>query len=186
LESNYKTVAIVGFLAYLALGLALVFFLIFKKKKNWQSPINPAALPDPIKALITLVLTAYGLVHVLSFIEVYLKTRVQFTSAGEYFSYMSLAKLVATSHAHYFGHATMYALTAAVFLFTRLSERTKTIFICLALSGGLLDVPSWWMIKYAGDSWEFFSALAGAMSTIGWGFMTLRILWELWLISDRH
>lgn len=185
-EQAYRNLATVIFSVYLVIGTVLVAFLIFKKKKNWQTPFNLYSLPDPAKAIIALVLIAYGLVHIFSSIEVYVKTRIQFTSAGEYFSYMSLAKLVATSHAHFFGHGTMYALTAAIFLFTQLSERTKTIFICLALSAGLLDVPSWWMIKYAGDFWEAFSAVAGAMSTIGWGFMSLRVLYELWLISDRH
>lgn len=159
--------------------------MIFKKKKNWQPSFYLSDFPDPAKAVLTLAMGAYALVHIFSLLEVYLKTRVQFTSAHEYFSYMSAVKLAATSHAHFFGHATMYALTATAFLLTRQSERAKTVFVCLALASGLLDVPSWWMIKYMGDSWEVFSMIAGVFAAVGWGYMSLRVLYELWFFKKE-
>jgi hypothetical protein len=48
------------------------------------------------------------------------------------------------------------------------------------MSAGLLDVPSWWAIKYGGTGYEIFSAVAGAMSVLGWGSMALRIFYEFW------
>lgn len=179
-QNPYAQMAIVIFFAYLALGLALAGFLVFKKKRAWEPPWKLKGLPDSAKAIVTLLLVAYALVFVFSLLEVYLKTRVSFNSAEEYFYYMSLSKLVATSHAHFFGHGTMYALTSIIFLLTTISEKWKVVFIVMALSAGLLDVPSWWMIKYAGGRFEAFSALAGMMSVIGWSFMAARILYELW------
>lgn len=168
------------FAAYLALGAALLGFLVFKNKKPWAPPVKLRDLPDSAKTVGTLAIAAYGLVHVFALLEAYTQSKVVFPSAAEYFFYMKPVKLIATSHAHLFGHGTMYALTSAAFLFTSLSERWKVILICMAMGAGLLDVPSWWMIKYAGGGFEAFSALAGAMSAGGWGFMASRILFELW------
>lgn len=174
------------FAVYLALGAALLGFLIFKKKKPWLSPLNLRELPDSAKTIGTLAIAAYGLVHIFAMLEAYTQTRVVFSSAAEYFFYMKAVKLIATSHAHLFGHATMYALTSLAFIFTSLSERWKVLFISLAMGAGLLDVPSWWMIKYAGGGFEAFSALAGAMSAAGWGFMAARIVFELWFQKESQ
>ena len=90
---------------------------------------------------------------------------------------------MATSHAHFFGHGTMYLITSLVFVFSKIQEKWKIIFISLALSAGLLDVPSWWAIKYGGNQYEIFSAVAGIMSIVGWGFMTARVLYEVWWVE---
>ena len=119
----------------------------------------------------------------IALLEVYMVTNISFKSTSEYFFYMKLPKLLATSHAHFFGHGTMYVITSLVFVFSNLSESWKLIFIMLALSAGLLDVASWWAIKYGGAGYEVFSAIAGIMSVIGWGYMTVRILYELWWVE---
>lgn len=121
--------------------------------------------------------------HIFALWEVYLVTTVDFKSAAEYFYYMKLPKLMATSHAHFFGHGTMYLITSTIFVFSKLRESWKILFIGLALSAGLLDVPSWWAIKYGGGKYEIFSALAGIMSVIGWGFMAVRVLYEVWWLE---
>lgn len=168
------------FSIYLILGVAILAFFLLKKKKEWTPPFFLEAFPRSAKIAITLAIFSYGLVHIFALWEVYLVTTVDFKSAGEYFYYMKLQKLMATSHAHFFGHGTMYLITSLIFIFSRLRESWKVIFITLALAAGLLDVPSWWAIKYGGNKYEIFSALAGMMSVIGWGFMAIRILFEVW------
>jgi len=172
------------FLLYVALGVCLLAFLLFRKKRPWNPPRGLKYWPDSAKTLITLMLIAYGLVHLLAILEVYMQSRVVFGSAGEYFFYMKPEKLAATSHAHIFGHGTMYALTCVLFLFSSVSERWKVAIICLALSGGLLDVPSWWMIKYAGAKFEALSIVAGVMSAAGWISMAGRIFYEVWFQKE--
>ncbi len=172
--------AIVLFSLYFILGLSLIIFFLLKKKKAWTPSVILQDFPFSAKTAITLVLFSYSLVHILALVEVYLMTTVSFKSTSEYFFYMKLPKLAATSHAHFFGHGTMYLITSLIFVFSKLKESWKIIFITLAMSAGLLDVPSWWAIKYGGDQFEYFSALAGMMSVLGFGFMTLRILYELW------
>lgn len=169
------------FSVYLICGLFLLVFFLLKKRKEWTPPVFLENFPLSAKTAITLALISYALVHVFALLEVYLVTNVAFKSAAEYFFYMKLPKLVATSHAHFFGHGTMYLITSLIFIFSRLREFWKIVFIALALSAGLLDVPSWWGAKYGGSQYEIFSATAGFMSIIGWGFMTIRIFYEVWI-----
>ncbi|MBY0415852.1 MAG: hypothetical protein K2Q18_16895 [Bdellovibrionales bacterium] len=179
----FANLTFVLFSLYFTFGVALILFLFFKKKGEWVPPIFLQDFPISAKAAIALSLLAYGHVHILALIDVYLITKTSFKSASEYFFYMKLPKLLATSHAHFFGHATMYLVTSLIFIFSKLREFWKLGFISLAMSAGLLDVPSWWAIKYGGAQYEFFSGLAGIMSIIGWGGMAIRINYELWWIE---
>lgn len=176
----FANLTLILFSIYFACGVALIAFFFIKKKKQWTPSILLQDFPFIAKAAITLSLIAYSFVHVFALLDVYLVTKTSFKSASEYFFYMKLPKLVATSHAHFFGHGTMYLATSLIFIFSKLKEFWKLVFISLALSAGLLDVPSWWAIKYGGSQYELFSALAGIMSVIGWGFMAIRISYELW------
>ena len=171
------------FSIYLICGLSLLAAFFLKKRKEWVPPATLENFPLSAKVAITLAILSYGLVHIFALWEVYLVTTVDFKSAAEYFYYMKLPKLMATSHAHFFGHGTMYLITSTIFVFSKLRESWKILFIGLALSAGLLDVPSWWAIKYGGGKYEIFSALAGIMSVIGWGFMAVRVLYEVWWLE---
>lgn len=179
----FANLTLILFAIYLACGLALLAFFILKKRNEWVPPVLLENFPLSAKVAITLALISYALVHAFALLEVYLVTKVAFKSTSEYFFYMKLPKLVATSHAHFFGHGTMYLITSLIFIFSRLREFWKIVFIAIALSAGLLDVPSWWGVKYGGGQYEIFSALAGIMSVLGWGFMTLRVLYEAWWIE---
>jgi hypothetical protein len=176
----YAHLTLIVFSLYFILGVALILFFFFKNKKQWTPSVILEDFPFNGKAAITLGLFAYNFVHILAFLEVYLLTKVSFKSTSEYFFFMKLPKLLATSHAHFFGHGTMYLITSLIFIFSKLKESWKLVFISIALSAGLLDVPSWWAIKYGGSQYELFSGLAGIMSIFGWGFMAIRIIYELW------
>ncbi len=175
----HSSLAIVLFVFYVLFGLFILWRLVSKAVGKWIPPVSLSQWPPSGKALATLLLIAFGLVHVFALMEIYLQSRVSFTSTEEYFFYMSPTKLAATSHAHFFGHAVMYGLTSFMFLFTGVGERWKVLVIALTLAGGLLDVPSWWMIKYAGGRFEVFSILAAALSSTGWLMMASRIAFEI-------
>ena len=176
----FANMTLILFSIYLICGLSLLAYFLLKKKTEWTPPILLEGFPLSAKVAVTLALIAYGLVHVFALLEVYLVTKVTFKSASEYFFYMKLPKLAATSHTHFFGHGTMYLITSIIFIFSKMKEFWKIVFIGIALSAGLLDVPSWWAIKYGGGGYEMFSAVAGIMSVVGWGFMAVRILYEVW------
>ena len=179
----FAKLTLILFSIYVILGISLLVFFFLKNKKIWRPPILLENFPASAKAAVTLISIAYSFVHILALLEVYLVTKVSFKSTSEYFFYMKLPKLLATSHAHFFGHGTMYLVTSLIFIFSKLSEVWKLVFITMALSAGLLDVASWWAIKYGGGGYELFSALAGIMSVLGWGYMTVHILYELWWVE---
>lgn len=182
----YVTITLISFSIFVILGLSLLAFFLLKKQKPWSPPVSLENFPGSAKVAMTLTLISYALVHAFALLEVYSVTRVTFKTVSEYFFYMTLPKLMAISHAHFFGHGTMYLITSAFFIFSKVSEFWKILFISLALSAGLLDVGSWWAIKYGGGKYEMFSALAGIMSVIGWGFMTVRTTYELWWTEIRR
>lgn len=182
----YALDTIILFSIFVILGLSLLAFFFFRKQKAWIPLVPLENFPGSAKVAITLTLISYALVHLFALLEVYLVTKVTFKTVSEYFFYMTLPKLMATSHAHFFGHGTMYLITSAFFIFSKVSEFWKVIFVTLALSAGLLDVASWWAIKYGGEKYEIFSALAGIMSVVGWGSMTARIIYELWWSETRR
>ena len=176
----YANLTLILFAVFLILGSIILAFIFLNKNKKWEPPVILENFPLTAKAAITLTFISYSLVHVFALLEVYLVTKVSFKSTSEYFFYMNLPKLLATSHAHFFGHGTMYFVTSIVFIFSKLKDPWKLLFITLALSAGLLDVASWWAIKYGGSQYELFSAIAGFMSVVGFGTMAMRTVYELW------
>lgn len=173
--------AIAAFGVYVAVGCWIVWRLI-RKAPSWTPPVPVGHWPSAAKALVALTMISFALVHVFALLEVYLQSRKSFSSAEEYFFYMSPAKLAASSHAHFFGHAVMYGVTGAVFLWTAVGEPWKTAVIALTLAGGLLDTPAWWMIKFAGGGFEAFSILAAILSSGGWTIMSGRIFYEMFIL----
>jgi hypothetical protein len=175
----HQGLAIAIFVVYVAAGLWLMWRLIRAAEGRWTPILPLKEWPQSVKALCCMMLIGFGLVHVFSLVEVYLQSRVNFSSAAEYFFYMSPSKLAATSHAHLFGHAVMYGFTGLMFFWTSVGERWKTAIIIVTLAGGLLDVPSWWMIKYAGGGFEACSILAAALSSVGFVVMAGRTAFEM-------
>jgi 4-amino-4-deoxy-L-arabinose transferase-like glycosyltransferase len=166
--------------------LALIVFcawIVCLKSNNNQSPLSQVRLnqlPISVKATITLALISYGLVHIFSILTVYLKTNTMYTSAQDYFHEMPTHKLAALSHAHFFGHATMYVLVAALFLFTGLPERLKRIVVVLAPLGAILDNLSWWGMKMASPSFEIVSYFSGSIMIIGFSVMAIVSFFQIW------
>lgn len=169
----------------LLLTVAFVAFALTRHARGAPFSFSLAQLPVSARVLATFFVLILGLVHIFALTEVYLQSKVTWSSAEEYFFYMKPTKLAATTHAHLFGHVTMYALVATLFLFTRLGETWKTLILSIAIAGGLWDVTSWWLIKYASAKFEMLSILSGAMAAVGFLTMVLLVLAEIWLPLRR-
>lgn len=166
-----------------ALALILVLWLKAKNISKWHS-FFLGRLPPSFKLLITLYFSVYGLVHIGALINVYVQTRIVYPSVAEYFFYMPIQKLTGITHAHLFGHATMYALTAIAFMFTRASERIKIPVIAAAFLGAPFDIYSWWLIKYLGAKYEILSAFSGGAISIAFLTMYIFVMLELWFRKE--
>ncbi len=182
-EYPHATPAIAIGLAVVGLTMAFVALALTRWRVGTPFSYTLGKLPISGRVLVTFFVAILGLVHIFALTEVYLQTSVNSSSTEEYFSYVPLAKLVAMTHAHLFGHAVMYALVAGLFLFTRVREVLKTLILSIAISGGLWDTVSWWLIKYASAKFEALSILSGAMAALGFLAMVLIILYEVWFAN---
>lgn len=179
---SYPYATLTTIIGMVAVVLTIAFVALALTRCQVGTPFHYTLSQLPIsgRVLITFFVAILGLVHVFALVEVYLQIRVNASSIEEYFSYVSLAKLAAMTHAHLFGHAMMYALVAGLFLFTRVREVMKTLILSIAIAGGLWDTASWWLIKYASAKFEALSMLSGAMAALGFSAMALIILYETW------
>lgn len=142
---------------------------------------NLSKSPLGFKLLVSVFLFGYGLAQALGMTMAYIQTKVVNTSAEEYFSYLKATKLVSLSHPHFFGYATLYFLTGLLFLFTHQPKIIKTFLPGLVVLAALLDIVSWWGIKYVSPQIEILTLGAGIIFGGGFFYMALVILYELWL-----
>jgi len=146
---------------------------IFDNFNLRQSPLG-------FKLLSTAFLIGLSLAQSLGMTMAFIQTKVVNTSAEEYFSYLKATKLVSLSHPHFFGYSVLYFLTGVLFLFTHQPKAIKTILPGLVVFAALLDIVSWWGIKYVSPKIEIFTALAGIIFAGGFFYMALVIFYELW------
>ena len=184
IEHPHALIATLIGMTVIALTVAFVALALLKQHRGTPFNYRLRQLPVSGRVLVTFFVLILGLVHIFALLEVYLQSRVTWTSAEEYFFYMKPTKLAATTHAHLFGHLTMYSLVAVLFLFTGVGEVFKTLVLSSAISGGLWDVTSWWLIKYASGKFEALSVLTGAMASLGFLTMVIVILHEIWLTKE--
>lgn len=186
-NSVYALPGTIFFFLVLGLGVVCIGYLLFRRGREFSVSFTVDQFPDSAKVLITFLIGALGLVHLFAMATVYLKTNVVYTSVEEYFFYMKPAELTAISHAHLFGHALMYTVIGALFILTRVKEKLKILIISLVFGGGIVDVFSWWMIKYVSPRFEIFSMLSGGLLGLGFAVMSVCILKEMWLKKiKRH
>lgn len=146
---------------------------IFENFNLRQSPLG-------FKLLSTAFLIGLSLAQGLGMTMAFIQTTVVNTSAEEYFSYLKATKLVSLSHPHFFGYSTLYFLTGLLFLFTKQPKAIKTILPGLVVFAALLDIVSWWGIKYVSSKIEILSMLAGIVFVGGFLYMAIVIFYELW------
>jgi len=115
-----------------------------------------------------------------------MQSQVIAKTAYEYFFYMKVGRLLGLSHAHLFGHATMYAVVILPFIFTKLKEVWKIRIVSAALLAAVFDVGSWWAIKYTSNILERVSMVCGMLVSIGFTAMALTLFYEMWLKRERE
>lgn len=141
--------------------------------------------PLGFKLLVTVFLIGYSLAQILGMTMAYLETRVVNTSAEEYFFYLKPTKLVSLSHPHLFGYATLYFLTGLLFLFSERGRFLKTWLPAVTVLAALLDICTWWGIKYISPKLEILAALFGIIFAGGFAIMALTILYDMWLMKPK-
>lgn len=170
----------------IALG---VFFLVLMWLVWWTVPfkhsresLNLHYYPTGVKRGLAMAITMYAIAFVFGAAEISYQLHVH-GSAEEYFAAMSLGKLIAFTHAHLFGFTTSFLVIGVPFSmqFNHLWQY-QWIFP-LGLAAALVDVMSWWGIKFVSPNFEVISMLCGIIFSLTYLYMLIG-LWRVLLFPS--
>ncbi len=166
-----------------AIGLA---YRIGAKDHLTDLAISINSFPVSAKLVVTFLVSIFALTHGIALITVYLQTHIINGSTYEYFSNLKLARLTALSHAHIMGIGIMDGVIALIYSLSRKSSGFSCAVVAAAFFGVFGDIGSWWLIKYYGASFEYFSIASGLLCAAADVFMTLAICLSLWKNSSLN
>ena len=94
--------------------------------------------------------------------------------------------LIQTSHTHLFGMTLIAGLLGLIFLFSSLSEVAKAAILSLPFVGTLCDIGGMWLTRFVSPSLAPLVIAGGSLFATGYILITLRALWELWLVREAR
>lgn len=174
-------------------GLILFFFfMIWLNKVTVPFKVSKEDLllyhyPTGVKRGLAMALTMYGIAFAfgasLAFYQIHMNG-----SAEEYFANMSLGKLIAFTHAHLFGFTTSFLVIGVPFSMQFNHLRYYQIIFPIGLISALVDVMSWWGIKYIHINFEYVSIFCGIMFSLSYLYMLIALLRVLlfphWILAS--
>lgn len=158
-------------------------------KSNFRLSDSPLSL----KVLITSFIATLGLGYSVSLLQIYQRTHFDMARILRYYRGAesgedvgivlppTFATLLSVTHTHSFSQPVMYFLLGLLFVFTSASERWKVFFILLIFSGSVISNAAPWMIRYFSPEATLSLYLSQAMMLAAFLFMSVRILYELWV-----
>ena len=99
---------------------------------------------------------------------VFYQTRVANPNVDEYFSFLTIGRLLVITHVHIFGYSTMGFILWT--LGRRQGAGTNPIFgtlLGLTVCAGILDILSWWGVVYVSPIFRFLTFAMGAAFVAG-------------------
>ena len=97
-------------------------------------------------------------------------------SSEAYFANMSLGKLIAFTHAHLFGFTTSFLVIGIPFSMQFNHLWPYQWIFPMGLVAALVDVISWWGIKYVAPTFEWISIVCGIVFSLTYLYMLVGIL----------
>jgi len=163
--------------------LALTAFAVFLVGLVWwtvpfrhsQLSINLHHFSTGVKRGLAMAVTIYGIAFAFGASEIAVQLHYH-GSAEEYFRNMSLAKLIAFTHAHLFGFTTSFLVIGVPFSMQFNHLWPYQWIFPLGLVAALVDVMSWWGIKYVAPSFEVISMGCGIVFSLTYLYMLVGIL----------
>lgn len=156
------------------LGLALLFM--------WILPFQPGSLyfnlyelPTGIRRGLAMSIVMYGIAFLFGALEIKYQLNMH-GSAEQYFANMSNGKLIAFTHAHLFGFTTSFLIIGFPFSMQFPHLRWYQAMMPIGLSAALIDVASWWGIKYVSVNFEWVSMVCGILFSLSYLFMLVALL----------
>ena len=168
--------AIVAPIALVAAGFGLMFlFMLILPFKPAANTIQLYALPIGIRRGLALATVMFGIAFVFGALEIRYQLNMH-GSAEQYFANMSNGKLIAFTHAHLFGFTTSFLIIGLPFSLQFPASRWYQAVMPLGLTAALVDVVSWWGIKYLSINFEWVSMICGILFSATYMFMLVALL----------
>ena len=163
------------------LALLAVFGLILFI--NWWSvpfddhsvELNLRDLPPAAKRGIAMAVVMFGFAFVFGASEIWYQLQLH-GSAEAYFAQMSLGKLIAFTHAHLFGFTTCFFIIGIPFSMQFNHIPLYQWMFPVGLAASVVDVMSWWGIKYLSINFEYISMLCGILFSVTYLWMLIGLL----------
>lgn len=140
-----------------------------------QMSINLHHFSTGVKRGLAMAVTIYGIAFAFGASEIAYQLHFHGTSE-EYFANMSLGKLIAFTHAHLFGFTTSFLVIGVPFSMQFNHLWPYQWVFPLGLVAALIDVMSWWGIKYVAPSFEVVSMICGIVFSLTYLYMLVGIL----------
>lgn len=174
LATTYVVIAIGVFIALMLVSAwATLRLHITQPPRPWEL----TQFPPAVRALAFLGILGLMLVQLVALAGIYVQTRVVHESTADYFAYLSVARLVGTSHAHLFGYTFLYGAIGFIATLATARPSTKALIIAALMWSGPFDVASWWGIKMIGARFEWLSIATAIASTVA-SLVTVFITWH--------
>lgn len=117
----------------------------------------------------------YGIAFLFGALEIVYQLNMQGT-AEQYFANMSLGKLIAFTHAHLFGFTTSFIILGVPFSMQFNHVKLYQMVFPIGLIAALVDVMSWWGIKYVHPNFEHISMVCGILFSLSYIIMLIGLV----------
>ena len=166
-----------------AAPLALVALLFLILAINWWTvpfsdhsiELNLRELPPAAKRGIAMAVVMFGFAFCFGASEIWYQLQLH-GSAEAYFAQMSLGKLIAFTHAHLFGFTTCFFIIGIPFSMQFNHIPLYQWMFPVGLATSVIDVMSWWGIKYLTPNFEWVSMLCGILFSVTYLWMLIGLL----------
>lgn len=160
-------------LIFMVLILLLTKFLIPFDRHSVD--INLRDFPPAAKRGMAIAVVLFGIAFAFGASEIWYQLQF-FGSSAEFIESMSLGKLIVMTHAHLFGFTTAFFIVGIPFSMQFNHIKLYQWIFPIGLVASLVDVMSWWGIKYVDHSFEFVSMVCALLFSGSYLFMLVGLL----------
>lgn len=173
-KSQWLTIGGPVALAVLAVFILLLFKWLVPFTVSEQS-LNLHHYPTGVKRGLAMAVVFFGIAFCFGASEIWYQLQLH-GSTEEYFRQMSLGKLIAFTHAHLFGFTTSFLVIGVPFSMQFNHIRIYQWIFPVGLTASIIDVMSWWGIKYVSANFEVITMACGVVFSLSYLYMLLGIL----------
>jgi hypothetical protein len=163
MPASTATVVVLLLIAFYLGSIALLATWIQKQPKSARWP-SVGQMPAEVRVALVLVVLGLMLAQLVAIIDAYVQTQVVHESTWSYFSHLSEARLLGTSHSHLFGYTITYGVLALLMSMTSQSARVRALVVVALLLTGPFDILSWWGQKLYSPRFDWLTMSTGAVA----------------------